>query len=421
MMRVKGVIGLLTAIVLGISLAAGSNVQAASGLKITKIQAGSSASASEEFIEIYNSGSSPTDLNGWKLEYYPATAKDFNSPTRTILLSGVIGAKSFLTATSSGYMTSSSNFSFSPTLAAAGGQVRLVRNISSTQEDLVGWGTALQPLGTPASAMSPGQILNRNKDSNGDYVNSQNNSADFTLIETGNIPSENLISGSGIYDIEISELLPHPAKPATDANGEFIELYNPYDVPVKLTGYKLMTGATLNHSFTFKDQEIAANSYHAYYITETKLTLANTEGKAKLLRPDGTASFETSRYASAPAGSSWALDNGTWKWTSSVTPNSANVISEPLVGASTKEAKTDKAAKTKTSTKAKPKVASKKSQAAKKAGSVLSDATNLPAKATMHSGVLAGVGGLAVLYGAYEYRQDLFNFYHKLRRIRKPR
>lgn len=403
------------------------NVSAAtdSPVLISRVQTGSKTSASEEFIEVSNVSSGDVDVSSWRLEYFSATATNFDSPTRNIQLKGSIAPGKRSIAASTNYLTDQADVSFSPTLASAGGHVRLVSvtGTSKTMHDLVGWGTAHMPMGSAAPAPPAGITLDRKTDSLGNLINSGDNSNDFAISTTVSAGSSGpLADGQSTGDaypvLEISELLPNPASPQTDSKDEFIELYNPSSDTVKLSGYKLQTGLTFSHSYTFKDQTIGPAQYKAFYITETKATLTNSGGKARLLLPDGSLSSETEQYGTAGDGDAWAWDGSVWQWTTTPTPGSQNNISEKPQ--KTTSASTKKAATTKKSTSSKAKVASTKAPkvAAASGAGGLSAGNGSTSSPAVHPAVLAGVGGLALLYGAYEYRHDLANLYHKFRKNR---
>jgi hypothetical protein len=51
-------------------------------------------------------------------------------------------------------------------------------------------------------------------------------------------------SDAGLAAPQISEVLPNPTPPATDAEGEFIELYNSNNNIFDLSGFSLQAGNT---------------------------------------------------------------------------------------------------------------------------------------------------------------------------------
>jgi hypothetical protein len=222
--------------------------------------------------------------------------------------------------------------------------------------------------------------------------------------------------------ISITELLPNPAPPSTDEADEFIELYNPGDDTVRLEGYKLQTGNSLSYSFTLTNEVIEPRSYLVITSGASSLSLANSGGKARLVGPDGTTLSETVPYVDAPAGYTWAYIDATWRWTTAPTPGAGNVLNTPaLTGLS--KAKTTSAPKTgglvKAASKSSPAKSSKASTTA--TGKAGDQPKELASVTPLHPAVLAVVGGLGVLYAAYEYRQDIANKLYQLRRNRSAR
>lgn len=401
------------AVIIGLIIAPFSlRVRAATNIVISEIQTSSLQSASEEYIQITNQSTAAVDITGWRLEYFSANPKSFSTPSRTIKLSGEVPGGSDYVVSSTGYKTNEANNFFSATLASAGGHLRLVSGDITAPSilDMVGWGSAVKPESTAVSAPQSGEILVRNTDANGRYVDTDNNASDFE----DNQPTVRGFLGSYSTEIIISELLPNPASPVSDAVGEYIELHNPSISSVSLRDFTLLSGSTLSHSYVFKDQQLGPGEYKSFFVTETRAALSNTSGKVQLQGPDGVVVDESSSYVSAPEGEAWAWDGMTWQWTSSPTPNAPNSVIVPA------EAIPAKALK-KSTTKTTKKAAVKKPKAK---GNVKAASTNNPAKsagssestpAPMHASVLAGVGGLAVLYGVYEYRQDIATAFRKLR------
>ncbi len=470
MRRGKTVLAILTTVSLiflgGIKAIAQTGAPAP--VLIVEVQTGSSASASQEFIELANNTSDDIDISDWRVEYFSAGASNLETPSRVIPLHGVLPAAKHYLIASSGYLVGSANDSFSAGLAATGGHLRIVAEDESSSAlvvyDLLGWGTALHPEDTAAGAASAGQSMQRRLEEQNKFIDTNNNSDDFevsspnpegfipeveqpeeeaqTPTEQPQEPEEPIAEntddteefeptlGSRSYKLDITELLPNPASPQTDAVDEFIELYNPNDVIVEMTGYKLQTGTTYSHAFEFNDQIIEPKQYKVFYIRDTGVVLANSAGKARLIDPDGLVVSETSDYVDAPEGEAWAWDGSGWQWSTTPTPNARNQISVKPAEQPKTEQKANSAGKKAAATKTKKATAKKASaklvKAAKKNGSG-AGATQVAAppksngQSQIHPAILAGVGSAAVLYGAYEYRHDLANAIHRVRGNRKNR
>lgn len=225
----------------------------------------------------------------------------------------------------------------------------------------------------------------------------------------------------GLEAPQVNELLPNPAEPQTDSEDEFIELYNSNDVAFDLSGFKLQTGTTSLHTYTFlAGFSLPAKSFMAFYSIDTNLSLSNSGGQARLLDPAGNIISQSDIYGTAKEGQTWALANGKWYFTTTPTASGANVINQPLsiktlsVGSATAAAKKSATTASKTTAAAKVKAASTSSGN----GSSSPAAKNA---SPLHPLVLAGVGAGAVAYAAYEYRNDLANRLHQLRRYAAAR
>lgn len=460
------------AVLLCIGLSARAFAQEAviSPILIVEVQTSSSSSATQEFIELANVSDTPMDVSDWRVEYFSATASDFSAPSRTIPLRGILPPAAHYLLASTSYLVGNANDSFSAGLAATGGHLRLVSTDENNPKtpvvhDLVGWGNALFPEKQAATVSTAGQSLQRKVDSQSRYVDTDNNSSDF---ETGSpspegyVPgpdapdldqtspadepaeidqtppetSENPITPDGSSDsnmsaakLDITELLPNPAAPKTDAADEFIELYNPNDELVDLTGYKLQTGITYSHSYEFNDQVLGPHTYRAFYVSETGVVLTNSAGKARLIDPSGQVMSETADYTDAGEGMSWSLVGSVWQWSSSITPGAPNQITDKAAQETAEKQAVVTKPTTKKASTAKPKNSVKAAavKGVKASGNNGSGAgvtqTNAEATQTadIHPAVLAGVGSLALLYGLYEYRHDMANAIQRFRSHRTHR
>ena len=228
---------------------------------------------------------------------------------------------------------------------------------------------------------------------------------------------------------QITELLPNPAAPASDAADEFVEIYNPNTVPLDLQDYTLETGANNTYRFTFNEVIIPAQSYIVVTSGASPLSLANSGGHARLLDPSGAVISQSDEYADAAEGESWAFVDGNWRWT--ITPTSAAANTFTVAPPPPVKSLVAKSITSKPKAAAKPKVLSASSTAAKKPAATKAAAKTvanaqandeLPETPPMiHPGVLAAAGLLALGYAAYEYRQDIANRYYQLRRYRAAR
>jgi hypothetical protein len=213
----------------------------------------------------------------------------------------------------------------------------------------------------------------------------------------------------GLSPPQITELLPNPVGTGTDASDEFIELYNPNSKPFDLSGFTLQTGSTTKHNYIFPSgTTLPPSSFVAFYSADTGLSLSNTSGESDLLDPLGALLSQTDPYGTAKDGQSWAFAKGTWYWTLQPTPGKVNTIAQASPSSSS------------TSAGAKKSSGSVKgvSTAAANTPSGTGNVTQTAQTTPIHPWTLAVVGGLALAYGLYEYRLDLANYFHRLRRHR---
>lgn len=123
--------------------------------------------------------------------------------------------------------------------------------------------------------------------------------------------------------ISLSEFM---ANPPTDGQ-EWVEIYNSTSITLDLSGWQIddIEGASAPRVFDVLGFKPA--SFYAIYFTSSKL---NDGGDSvRLLCPDGNV-LETFAFEKATDGWSWAKDeNGSWKETSTPTPNGKNVITLP--------------------------------------------------------------------------------------------
>ena len=220
----------------------------------------------------------------------------------------------------------------------------------------------------------------------------------------GGLPADDI----GLSAPQLSEILPNPAAPQTDANDEFVELYNSNVKPFDLSGFAIQVGISTTHKYTFPDgTTLQPQQFGVYYSSDTGLSLSNTTGQVELLDPSGNVLEKSDVYSAAKDGYAWIYADGLWQWTTSATPGAKNIITSPPV----------------------PKSSNSKSAGSKtavlgvKAGSSGSSSggSSTPTTGSLHPAILAGVGALAVLYALYEYRHDLAGALYRFRRYRAAR
>jgi len=123
-------------------------------------------------------------------------------------------------------------------------------------------------------------------------------------------------------NIILSELLPDPV--GIDAEGEWVEIYNPSTERVVLSRF-LLDNYLIPSGFIISPQ-----SYYVFYRSKTGVTLNNTGDTVKLFFPGGLLINETS-YGPAEEGIARALADGTWRWTTTPTAGGLNIITSPVI------------------------------------------------------------------------------------------
>ncbi|MDQ2973282.1 MAG: lamin tail domain-containing protein, partial [bacterium] len=343
-------------------------------LLITELQPNGLA-AEQEFIEIYNASDLAINLSQIKLERATSTSTTESSWQNLVTLtplSGELLANTYLVIAHRDYAGLNADYRYSSNLSNSGGHIRIVWNDPTTEIiekyelDKLGWGTAAMPELLPTAAAAPGRSLQRCILETDDYDDSNNNSLDFKEFSESTPGAESLDctpevvqlppsedNSTGTTDqpaeddedsdeeaqppepapladtflpIVITELMPNPASPLTDAADEYVELYNPNDVDIELDGWKLETGSSFSYRVFLNDKVIPAKGYLVIKSVDTNLTLSNTSGAARLVNPNGETESIADTYSDAGDGEAWALIAGVWQWTSSPTEGIPNIL-----------------------------------------------------------------------------------------------
>jgi hypothetical protein len=269
------------------------------------------------------------------------------------------------------------------------------------------WSSVNQPDGSvPCDASSAASIAG-----GASLLGSSNSPIPYTIIASAQTLSSIPADDAGLAAPQISEVLPNPAVPQTDADDEFVELYNSSDKPFDLSGFIIQVGTTTTHKYTFPDgTSLQPGDFSAFYSSDTGLSLSNSDGQVMLLDPGGNVLGKTDEYTGAKDGYAWVSADGLWQWTTMPTPGAANIITSPPAS---KTAASTGASSKKSVKGAKTVAASTPSSGGGPSGT--------PSAVRMHPLVLAGVGTAALLYALYEYRHDLANQLYRLRRYRAAR
>lgn len=425
-----------------------------------------------EYVEIYNPGATNVSLNDYYIEYLNSSLPTIEQQfTQAVIADGLLEAgKSLILAQTETdpNLPNSRKLAFS-SLSDSNGTLRIVNNKDEVV-DQFSWTSTLAMAIAPVQYLSSAtstkiQSFNRNKDLDGNYIlveptwllttpspqssellplpepepeqspditppvyttpdNPNNEEANSAELPADTTPSAD--EPNSALPPVITELLPNPAPPATDADDEFIEIYNPNNQAIDLSGYKLQSGSSFSYSYTFEDVLLEPLAYKAFSIKQTGNILSNTKGQARLLDENGVVVAQTNVYESADEGDAWALINGVWQWTITPTPGAPNILELPVLKlAAVKSPSVKKSSNKSVAKKPAKKVAAAKTTKPKTAKaaserSVYNDPESTDI-APVHPGILAGVGTATLVYGMYEYKQDFFNRLRQFRRYRSIR
>jgi hypothetical protein len=238
-------------------------------------------------------------------------------------------------------------------------------------------------------------------------------SSDSSNGSSASIPASDI----GLSAVQLSEILPNPASPGTDADDEFIELYNPNGSPFDLSGFKLQLASatsTTVHSYTIPaGTKIAAKGFKAFMSADTNLALNNTAGQVWFVDPLDHTVSTTGAYNDVTEGASFINTNGKWQWTMSPTPGTANKLQAPAGKSSSGKKSASVNGRS---------VTGLTGSGSAVQGASTSAAFNQAAQTVpLHPGTLAAVVALALLYLGYEYRRDVANKIQQFREHRAAR
>jgi hypothetical protein len=454
LLAIKTVI-LLVLLSVGQQLRVAADPASAPSLTISQLKI---TSSNGQFVTLYNTTDTALDMSKYQLEYFNHYDLSKVTSSRLVALTGTVPPHGYFMVNDSALLLcyrltiDSVSLGFSSTAGMvellAFNQTSAGGSALPVLQDYVGWSKTAAAGAQTLPASSNAFLQRQPTDSHnnpkvtspgsGSWQNVQPDSGDAcnlvsvtstptpigsglsqllpsseppaTIINVAAEPDGAVVAKSlpasdiGLMAPQITELLPNPNGTGTDADDEFIELYNANDKVFDLSGFSIQVGLTTTHKYTFSNgTNLPPKSFKAFYSSATGLTLSNTSGQSKLLDPLDNSIATTEAYSNAKDGQAWALAKGKWYWTASPTPGGANVIKQKAGSKKKTAGKKTAGSKTKTS-----KLKSKSA-----AGSALP--TDSATKTPIHLRSLAMVAVLALLYGIYEYRADLANRLHQFR------
>jgi len=429
------------------------------GLSIAEIQI-----TGDEFIILQNNTTSTiTDLNSYWLYYFNKTDPTGLRPTFIQLPAGSLAVGQTVQLSTVGRSACGASVvdNLSSSLVDSGGFIEVVKfninpigTINETVGDSVSWSSGSTGNIQKVASATPQPVWYRYQATSVPTYGWQKASTDPSnacqlLVSSGSLPAQpvstaSLLSGTanppativylspsdggsklpqsdnGLMAPLLTEILPNPKSPQTDAHDEFVELYNPNNQSFDLSGFQLQAGTDSPHTFTFGNGTmLKLKSFTFFLSADTSLSLTNDSGQVKLLNPSGDVLNQTEAYDSAPDGQSWALANGHWYWTNQVTPGQPNIVNQDANGSGATPAGTTSSSSSGSPSQTKGSSTSSSGNFA--GGSSNSSVSSKPVSSPLHPMILVAVGAMALSYALYEYRHDLANILERLRRYRQAR
>ena len=275
----------------------------------------------EEWVEIYNNTSRNIDLTSWTIE------EGSGAKTSLVgILSGSGKEKFLVIEKPKGNLNNA-------------GDIIILRDNNGILIDQVAYGNWDDGnlANNAPTASDPGSSARKF-----DGQNSFNNFNDFSFTITPTKGTSNIInavadgeeddvsaSEKKLYDYSndliISEIFPNPI--GSDAEMEFIELYNGSDKEMNILGWQLGDNSKTKYKFK-EDVFIKSGEYFALYRKESKIALNNSGDKVKLYPPLADDSQEEIVYQDSKENFSYNYATSTkkWVWSEIVTPNKENII-----------------------------------------------------------------------------------------------
>ena len=302
-----------------------SPAQATSSLILSEV-ATRGDTVTDEFIEIRNLSDAPIDLSGMQLRRL--TSSGSTSSIKVFGKDATIPAEGyFLFAHSAGrYALPFADAESSSSALADNNSIGLYTKSGDDGVllDSVAWGTgALLVPETPRIANpSSGKSLTRDPVTllwESDTPLTPNNSRGAVYLETPTAPPDPALSSTS--PVRIHEVL---ANPKGDESAEFIELYNPSDALVDISGYRLHD-ASKTGEYTFPpDSSLPARGYFVLERAVSKLSLNNTNETLSLFDATG-APIDSMTYLKTKEGVSLNATEAGWRG-GTPTPGATNIV-----------------------------------------------------------------------------------------------
>ncbi len=309
---------------------------------------GTETSASDEWIELYNSNASAINLEGWILKSVDGSPE--------IHLSGTILANGFylLERTDDNTVPDiSANQIYVGALKNSGEHLQLYDAQNNLQDSLdcnAGWFAgdnsskqtmelsrsypdqwtdSQSPGGTPKTKNSrPEELLPEESPEEPSLEKSTTTEKTEEVApeieESAPTTTEPITYPEGVL---ITEILPSPLGP--DAEEEWIEIYNENAADTDISLWQITDTVGATKTYTFPEKTIIkGRGFLILYRPKSKITLNNQEDTLNLVQPDDNI-IDTVTYEKAPRNWSYNRTIHGWKWSNVLTPGAMNVVPAP--------------------------------------------------------------------------------------------
>ena len=348
----KYICGSVLSLVILITIACVPPTHAASAdIIIVQVQAGGVGGATQELVAIYNNSPQDVDITHWCLKnknnvafacfgyqnnsdlmYLPAYSY---ATAGTTALGTAIGFSDFTVTYTPTSQSSGSIVGSNDSISLVDGSGNTVDNYSWTRT-MVGGMVAQRKYATGFPRIyvetdhssdwftdSPTFIPNDQTVRQEQYDACPN--IDGIQIE---LPDGYELGANGdcrlhLYSLRLSEILPNAS--GSDQGNEFIEIYNPNDLPILMDRYMLWIGQSLEKSYTFPVGTIIdAKSYISFTNAQIVFSLLNSSSQVRLTA-EGEILDESPMYDNPDDNIAWAVVDDRWQYTNQLTPGAANL------------------------------------------------------------------------------------------------
>ncbi len=293
---------------------------------ITEVLLGTSTSTREEYVEIFNNGTTPISLKGFALKKMTKSGTESNLAAAKSLDAYTIAPQSFFVIAHTDFtdtLHADAPFSGKSFTIAENSTITLYDNEKKII-DRVGFGAATVFEKNPMKNPIKNESIERRK-IDGAYVDTDDNASDFiqnSCPQPGKFTPDNANA-----QITISEIYPKPC--AEDDvtcmySQEFIELHNPHPFPVSLEKWRIRDASKNGmHIFT-ADDVLPAHAYHAFSKDIYTFALNDTGGEYVSLINPLCAITDTVAYEKARTRLSYNASDASWYW-ADPTPHMENM------------------------------------------------------------------------------------------------